>query len=79
MPRSGPASPVSWGQSRLRRAGRADRLWRGRRDRGGVRRAANRPFFAFAFIIGAYSLANAIPVFATLAASLTTQAVIGAP
>src|SRR5271156_3198772 len=37
-------------------------------------------FYAFELIIGAYSLANAIPVFAaTLAASLTTQAVIGAP
>src|SRR5579863_2530632 len=37
-------------------------------------------FYAFELIIGAYSLANAIPVFAaTLAASLTTQAVINAP
>jgi CIC family chloride channel protein len=37
-------------------------------------------FYAFELIIGAYSLANAIPVFAaTLAASLTTQAIIGAP
>jgi CIC family chloride channel protein len=37
-------------------------------------------FYAFELIIGAYSLANAIPVFAaTLAASLTTQALIGAP
>jgi CIC family chloride channel protein len=37
-------------------------------------------FYAFELIIGAYSLANAIPVFAaTLAASLTTQAVVGAP
>src|SRR5208282_6369921 len=37
-------------------------------------------FYAFELIIGAYSLANAIPVFApTLAASLTTHAVIGAP
>ena len=37
-------------------------------------------FYAFELIIGAYSLANAIPVFAaTLAASLTTQAAIGAP
>ena len=36
--------------------------------------------YAFELIIGAYSLANAIPLFAaTLAASLTTQAVIGAP
>ena len=37
-------------------------------------------FYAFELIIGAYSLANAIPVFAaTLAASLTTQAIIAAP
>ena len=37
-------------------------------------------FYAFELIIGAYSLANAIPVFAaTLAASVTTQAIIGAP
>ena len=37
-------------------------------------------FYAFELIIGAYSLANAVPVFAaTLAASLTTQAIIGAP
>ena len=37
-------------------------------------------FYAFELIIGTYSLANAIPVFAaTLAASLTTQAIIGAP
>ena len=37
-------------------------------------------FYAFELIVGAYSLANAIPVFAaTLAASLTTQAIIGAP
>ena len=37
-------------------------------------------FYAFELIIGAYSLANAIPVFAaTLAATLTTQAIIGAP
>jgi chloride channel protein, CIC family len=37
-------------------------------------------FYAFELIIGNYSLANAIPVFAaTLAASLTTQAIIGAP
>jgi chloride channel protein, CIC family len=37
-------------------------------------------FYAFELIIGAYSLANAIPVFsATLAASLTTQTIIGAP
>ena len=37
-------------------------------------------FYAFELIIGAYSLANAIPVFAAaLAASLTTQAIIGAP
>ena len=37
-------------------------------------------FYAFELIIGAYSLANAIPVFAaTLAAALTTQAIIGAP
>lgn len=37
-------------------------------------------FYAFELIIGAYSLANATPVFATtLAASLTTQAIIGAP
>jgi CIC family chloride channel protein len=37
-------------------------------------------FYAFELIIGAYSLANAIPVFAaTLAASLTTEAIIGAP
>jgi CIC family chloride channel protein len=37
-------------------------------------------FYAFELIIGAYSLVNAIPVFAaTLAASLTTQAIIGAP
>ena len=37
-------------------------------------------FYAFELIIGAYSLANAIPVFAaTLAASITTQAIIGAP
>ena len=37
-------------------------------------------FYAFELIIGAYSLANAIPFFAaTLAAALTTQAIIGAP
>ena len=37
-------------------------------------------FYAFELIIGAYSLANAVPVFgATLAASLTIQAIIGAP
>ena len=37
-------------------------------------------FYAFELIIGAYSLANAIPVFAAaLAASLTTQAIVGAP
>ena len=37
-------------------------------------------FYAFELIIGTYSLANAIPVFAaTLAASLTTQSIIGAP
>jgi chloride channel protein, CIC family len=37
-------------------------------------------FYAFELIIGTYSLANAIPVFAaTLAASLTTQAIVGAP
>ncbi len=37
-------------------------------------------FYAFELIIGAYSLANAIPVFAaTLAATLTTQAIIGTP
>jgi CIC family chloride channel protein len=37
-------------------------------------------FYAFELIIGAYSLANAGPVFAaTLAASLTTKAIIGAP
>ncbi len=37
-------------------------------------------FYAFELIIGAYSLANAIPVFAAaLAATLTTQAIIGAP
>jgi CIC family chloride channel protein len=37
-------------------------------------------FYAFELIIGVYSLANAIPVFAAaLAASLTTQAIIGAP
>jgi chloride channel protein, CIC family len=37
-------------------------------------------FYAFELIIGVYSLANAIPVFAaTLASSLTTQAIIGAP
>jgi CIC family chloride channel protein len=37
-------------------------------------------FYAFELIIGAYSLANAGPVFAaTLAAALTTKAIIGAP
>jgi chloride channel protein, CIC family len=37
-------------------------------------------FYAFELIVGTYSLANAIPVFAaTLAASLTTQAIVGAP
>ena len=37
-------------------------------------------FYAFELIIGAYSLANVGPVFAaTLAASLTTKAIIGAP
>ncbi len=37
-------------------------------------------FYAFELIVGAYSLANAILVFAaTLAASLTTRAIIGAP
>jgi chloride channel protein, CIC family len=37
-------------------------------------------FYAFELIIGAYSLANAVPVFAaTLAATLTTKAIFGAP
>ena len=37
-------------------------------------------FYAFELIIGAYSLAIAGPVFAaTLAASLTTKAIVGAP
>ncbi len=37
-------------------------------------------FYAFELIIGVYSLANAVPVFAaTLAASLTVKAIIGAP
>jgi CIC family chloride channel protein len=37
-------------------------------------------FYAFELIIGAYSLANVGPVFAaTLAAALTTKAIIGAP
>ena len=37
-------------------------------------------FYAFELIIGAYSLANAMPVFAAaLAATLTTKAIIGAP
>src|SRR3974390_2976336 len=37
-------------------------------------------FYAFELIIGAYSLANAVPVFAaSLTAVLTTKAVIGAP
>jgi len=37
-------------------------------------------FYAFELIIGAYSLANAIPVFAAaLAAAITTKAIIGAP
>jgi CIC family chloride channel protein len=37
-------------------------------------------FYAFELIIGAYSLANAIPVFAaSLAAAITTKAIIGAP
>jgi chloride channel protein, CIC family len=37
-------------------------------------------FYAFELIIGAYSLANAIPVFAAaLAATLTTKAIVGAP
>ena len=37
-------------------------------------------FYAFELIIGAYSLANAGPVFAaTLVAALTTKAIIGAP
>ena len=37
-------------------------------------------FYAFELIIGAYSLANAVPVFAaSLAAVLTTKAIIGAP
>ncbi len=37
-------------------------------------------FYAFELIIGAYSLANAVPVFAaTLAATLTTNAISGAP
>jgi chloride channel protein, CIC family len=37
-------------------------------------------FYSFELIIGAYSLANVGPVFAaTLAASLTTKAIIGAP
>ena len=37
-------------------------------------------FYAFELIIGAYSLANAVPVFAaTLAATLVTRAIIGAP
>jgi chloride channel protein, CIC family len=55
-------------------------LWRGRRDCGGIRRPLTGAFYAFELVIGAYSLANAIPVFAaTLTASLTTQAIIGAP
>ena len=37
-------------------------------------------FYAFELIIGAYSLANAVPVFAaTLVAALTTKALLGAP
>ena len=37
-------------------------------------------FYAFELIIGAYSLANAVPVFAaSLTAVLTTKAIIGAP
>jgi chloride channel protein, CIC family len=37
-------------------------------------------FYAFELIIGAYTLANAVPVFAAaLAASLVTKAIIGAP
>ena len=37
-------------------------------------------FYAFELIIGAYSLANVVPVFAaTLVAVLTTKAIIGAP
>jgi chloride channel protein, CIC family len=37
-------------------------------------------FYAFELIIGVYSLANAVPVFAaTLAATLTTRAIVGAP
>ena len=37
-------------------------------------------FYAFELIIGAYSLANAVPVFAaSLAAVLVTKAIIGAP
>ena len=37
-------------------------------------------FYAFELIIGAYSLANAVPVFAaTLTATLTTKAILGAP
>ncbi len=37
-------------------------------------------FYAFELIIGAYSLANAVPVFAaTLTATLTTKAILGSP
>ena len=52
----------------------------GGRDRGRFRAPLTGAFYAFELIIGAYSLANAIPVFAaTLAATLTTKAIIGAP
>ena len=69
-------------RSRLRRQDR--RMLVGCGAGGAIAAAFGAPltgaFYAFELIIGAYSLANAIPVFAaTLAATLTTQAIIGAP
>ncbi|HVP98627.1 MAG TPA: chloride channel protein [Roseiarcus sp.] len=51
---------------------------------GAIAAAFNAPFtgafYAFELIIGAYSLANVVPVFAaTLTAALTTKAISGAP
>ena len=83
MRRSGRASPrISGVRSRLRRQDL--RVLVGCGAGGAIAAAFGAPltgaFYAFELIIGAYSLANAIPVFAaTLAASLTTQAIIGAP
>ena len=83
MRRSGRASPRIWACDRAC-AGRISAMLVGCGAGGAIAAAFGAPltgaFYAFELIIGAYSLANAIPVFAaTLAASLTTQAIIGAP